>query len=88
MAAWISYDELCKKNNQQLLRFISEQGAVAGSPVSAEHERNRELAKAILGDRSTTLTAWQNGIMIVLTLVMTVLTYWIWRLSVELSSRS
>ena len=87
MAPWISYDELRRKNNHQLLRFISEQGAQAGSLADAEQLRNRELAKAILGDRSATLTAWQNGIMIVLTLVMTLLTYWIWRLSVEVASR-
>ena len=87
MAPWISYDELCRKNNQQLLRFISEQGAQAGSLADAEQLRNRELAKAILADRSAGLTAWQNAIMIALTLAMTILTYWIWRLSVELASR-
>ena len=84
----IIYDELRKKNNQKLLRFISEQGAQAGSLVGAEHERNRELAKIILEGRSTTLIFWQNSIMLVLTLVMTVLTYWLWRLSVELASRN
>lgn len=88
MAAWISYDELRKKSNKKLLQFISEQGAMVGSPVHAEHERNREVAKVILADRSASLTAWQNGIMIVLTLAVTVLTYWIWQLSVQLASRS
>ncbi len=88
MAAWISYDTLRKKDNKELLQFISEQGAMAGSLADAEQTRNRELAKAILDERSAALTAWQNGIMIGLTVAMTLLTYWIWRLSVELASRS
>ncbi len=87
MAAWISYDELRKKHTKELLQFISEQGAMAGDPAGAEQERNRELVKTMLEDRSTTVTAWQNGIMIVLTLVMSLLTYLIWRLSVGLASR-
>lgn len=68
--SWVSYDELNKKSNDDLLRFLGEQGAITGSIAGAEQERNRELTKAILDNRSANLTVKHNRIMIGLTIVI------------------
>lgn len=76
-----TYQSLNTKEDEELLEFLGQGGAVAGSPMHGIQEQNRELAKAILAERSTriirhysTIMIWLTAVILLFTAVVAVLT--------------